>query len=175
MLPLTTAARDEWLKTFVEGLVRHFPQIEEVYLLGDRARGVVGQLPDFNVLIFAGYENALELLMALARSQYQLCPMDGDAIVHVYVENYGNTLAGIWGGGHITNEALRNWHQGNDFLILYARQSDQGPGLAARIQDPLERRQQHRRLFERRQESREVSDRRDSDRRRELAESKVLR
>lgn len=165
MLPLVTAARDEWMHGFVKKLVQRYPQIEEAYLLGDRARGTLGQLPDFNLLLYAGYDNALDLLMAMARAQHELCPIDADAIVHVYVENYGGTLTGIWGGSLIQNTELRQWHEGSDYIIVYSGTETEKIGLPGRIADPYERRQQERRLQERRRDGRETPGRRQTDRR----------
>src|SRR5438105_198083 len=96
MASLEKAARDSNLREFVNQLVEEFPHLQEVHVLGPEARGQHGQRPDYSVLLFAGYENSVDLMTALARRQFDLAPED--LILHVYVEYYGGAISGVWGG-----------------------------------------------------------------------------
>jgi hypothetical protein len=133
---------DEWLGEWLEQLLAAYPQIEQVYLLGDRARGPQGQKPDYSLLLYAGYDNALSLMTSLARGELALKP--SDAILHLYVENYGATFCGIWGGALIPNEYNRDWEDGHDYL-LWKQKNEAAVSLAERLKLPLERRRQQRR------------------------------
>src|SRR5688500_7701603 len=87
------ALPDDCLEEWIEPILSEYPQIEQVYVLGDRARGPQGQKPDCSLLFYAGYDNALSIMTSLAREELDLRPPD--AIVHLYLENYGATFCGI--------------------------------------------------------------------------------
>jgi hypothetical protein len=174
------AMPEPWLQEWLAKIVERHPEIEQVYLLGGKARGPQGQKPDFSFLLYAGYDNALDLLRSLAREEGEL--RNVDAIVHLYVENYGATFCGLWGGGLIPNELLQDWEEGRDYR-LWLERSDRARPLSERLRLPLERRTADRRreasgselhdtaslnLEER--DSSQPSERRDNDRRRDPME-----
>jgi hypothetical protein len=136
------ALPDEWLGEWLEQILAAYSQIEQVYLLGDRARGPQGQKPDYSLLLYAGYDNALDLMTSLAREELTLRPED--AIVHLYIENYGATFCGIWGGALIPNEYNRDWEDSHDYL-LWKQKNETAVSLAERLRLPLERRRSQRR------------------------------
>jgi hypothetical protein len=133
----TLSPPEAWLEEWIQPLLAAHPEIEQVYLLGDRARGPQGQKPDYSLLFYAGYDNALELMMALAREEEERRTNDG--ILHLYVENYGATFCGIWGGALIPNNLNSDWREGTDFLLWIERGSRARP-LSERLRLPLERR-----------------------------------
>jgi hypothetical protein len=136
---------EAWLKVWAEALWNDFPRIEQIYVLGDRARGPQGQKPDYSLLLYAGYDRALELMTALAREEDARRASDG--IVHLYIENYGATFCGIWGGALITNEYNSDWEEGHDYVLWKERGSAARP-LGERLSLPLERRRRQRRQIE---------------------------
>lgn len=140
--PLILAPPEAWLASWIAPVLARYAAIEQVYLLGNHARGRYGQKPDYSLLLYAGYDRALELLTSLARDENELRTTDG--IVHLYVENYGATFCGIWGGGHIPNELNRAWEAGADYL-LWIERGDQARLLSERLSLPLERRAGQRR------------------------------
>src|SRR5688500_18254370 len=103
---ISEAANDEGLREFVETLLQRFPEIEEVYLVGS-ARGLVGQRPDISLLLYVPYEEAVELMRGLARAELEL--RTTDMVVHLYVEYYGVTLSGLWGGSLIPYSEVKQW------------------------------------------------------------------
>jgi hypothetical protein len=175
VLPLPEPWVGEW---FAKILERH-PEIEQVYILGGKARGPQGQKPDYSFLLYAGYDNALDLLRSLAREEGEM--RSQDAIIHLYVENYGATLCGLWGGALIPNDLSQEWEEGRDYR-LWIELSDRARPLSERLRLPLERRKADRRSAEGEEspdaatlnlEERAAtvpSDRRDNDRRRDPLE-----
>ncbi|MBV9864408.1 MAG: hypothetical protein JO316_03610 [Abitibacteriaceae bacterium] len=162
-LELTTGAQDKALQEFVQALLQRFPQLKEVYLLGSKAKGHLGEAPKFRLLLFSGYEDTVQLLLSLERAQSELRPRG--VSIYLFVEYYGGTLCGTWGGRLIHHDELKDWQEGQDFLLV-AAQGDGGNHLAQRIKAPIERRQGGRRQGERREGARgERSDRRQTDRR----------
>lgn len=133
---------EPWLHEWITPLLQRHPEIEQVYVLGKKARGAYGQKPDYSLLLYAGYNRALELMMALARAEENYRTMDG--IIHLYVENYGATFCGIWGGSLITHELNRDWQNGIDYL-LWVEQSTVAGSLADRLRQPEDRRRGDRR------------------------------
>jgi hypothetical protein len=136
------APPEDWLEEWIKPILSRHLEIEQVYLLGDRARGPHGQKPDYSILLYAGYDRALELLTRLVRGED--CLRTGDGIIHVYVENYGATFCGIWGGALIPNELNREWTEGRDYLLWIERGNRARP-LSERLMLPLERRAGERR------------------------------
>lgn len=134
---------ESWLKQWTAQLLKRHPNIEQVYLLGDKARGPFGQKPNYSLLFYAGYNGALDLLMALAREEDKHRPDDG--ILHLYVENYGATFCGIWGGALIPNELNHDWIEKTDYQLWLEVASGSRP-LSERLRLPEERRQDNRRL-----------------------------
>jgi len=133
---------EPWLQSWISPLLRRHPEIEQVYLLGNQARGPFGQKPNYSLLFYAGYDNALGLLMALAREEAALRTDEG--ILHLYVENYGATFCGIWGGALIPNELNRDWIEGADYH-LWIDLSENSRPLSQRLLLPQERRKSDRR------------------------------
>ena len=139
---------DERLQGFIAGLLRRFPQIQEVNVLGERARSLYGQSPDQALLLFAGYDNAFDLVQALAAAEHELHPVD--QIIYLYVEYYGGTLSGVWGGGFLPYSEAKQWREGTDFVLLWRQEGFAGSDLSARIEFPEDRRVNERRVQERR-------------------------
>jgi hypothetical protein len=181
--PRTLAPPESWLEEWIAPLLDLHIEIEQVYLLGDRARGPQGQKPDYSLLFYAGYDNALELLMSLAREEERWRTSDG--ILHVYVENYGATFCGIWGGALIPNGLNRDWRENDDYLLWIDR-GDKTRSLSDRLRMPFERRKGDRRRREAAPEPTRddlpplfssppsTEDRRANDRRREMSELQPL-
>jgi hypothetical protein len=136
---------EPWLEEWVTSLWESFPEIEQIYVLGDRARGPQGQKPDYSLLLYAGYDRALELMTTLAREEDKRRASDG--IIHLYIENYGATFCGIWGGALIPNEYNNDWEEGHDYVLWKERGSAARP-LRERLRLPLERRQTERRRID---------------------------
>ena len=80
--------------------------------------------------------------MALAREEDQLRPAEG--ILHLYVENYGATFCGLWGGALIPNALNCSWLENFDFKLWMAVNENSRP-LQERLRLPEERRQGERR------------------------------
>lgn len=133
---------EPWLQKWVASLLKDYPEIEQVYILGNQARGPRGQKPNYSLLFYAGYDRALKLMMALARAEDELRPDDG--IVHLYVENYGATFCGLWGGALIPNSLNCSWLDGFDFQLWIETGQNLRP-LQERLRLPEERRQGERR------------------------------
>ena len=81
-------------------------------------------------------------MTALARVEDELRPADG--ILHLYVENYGATFCGIWGGALIPNDLNRNWIENLDYRLWMEVSGNLRP-LCERLLLPEERRQNDRR------------------------------
>jgi hypothetical protein len=144
----TVIGTDQRLQEFIARLLTRFPQIQEVNVLGERARRLYGQAPDHVILLFAGYENAFDLVQALAATEEELHP--ADQIIYLYVEYYGGTLSGVWGGGFLPHSEAQQWHEGTDYALLWRREGFAGKDLATRIEFPEDRRVSERRAQERR-------------------------
>lgn len=164
----STLFNEKWIKDLVHILVNRFPEIEEVYLLSGVARGERGQLPDYNLLLYAGYDNAVALMTALARAEVELYSTDG--LVHVYVENYGATLNRAWGGRLIPHAELQYWKEDSDYVLVWARDEAEGQRLKYRIESPHDRRSADRRQQNQWQEDWPFEDRRAQERRDEMEE-----
>jgi hypothetical protein len=136
---------EAWLEDWAVALWNDFPEVEQIYLLGDRARGPQGQKPDYSLLLYGGYDRALELMTTLARTQDERRATDG--IIHLYIENYGTTFCGIWGGALIPNDYNRDWEEGHDYVLWKTRGGAALP-LAERLRLPLERRIAQRRRID---------------------------
>ena len=168
---------EAWLQTWIDELLKRHPEIDQVYLLGNQARGPRGQKPNYSLLLYAGYDHALGLMMALARVEDEQRPADG--IIHLYVENYGATFCGLWGGALIPSSLNCDWLEGFDF-DLWIDVSGKSRSLQERLRLPEERRQGERRdqlapFFDEEQEALEAqkleAERRDrNDRRRDFEE-----
>jgi len=159
----STLFNEKWIKDLVNALLKRFPEIEEVYLLSGVARGERGQVPDYNLLLFAGYDNAVALMIALARAEAELYSTDG--LVHIYVENYGTTLNRAWGGRLIPHSELKFWKEGSDYVLIWAKDEDETQRLSYRIQFPNDRRSADRRRQNVWQDDWPFEDRRSQDRR----------
>jgi hypothetical protein len=159
----STLFNEKWIKDLVKVIVTRFPEIEEVYLLSGVARGERGQVPDYNLLVYAGYDHAVALMTALARAEAELYSTDG--LVHIYVENYGATLNRAWGGRLIPHAELKYWKAGSDFVLIWARDESEEQRLEYRIQAPHDRRSADRRQRHVRQEDLPFEDRRAQKRR----------
>lgn len=133
----TLALPESWLEEWIQPVLRDHPEIEQVYVLGDRARGPQGQKPDYSLLFYAGYDQALDLMIALAREEEDRRTTDG--ILHLYVENYGATFCGLWGGALIPNNLNNDWQEENDYKLWIERGTNARP-LSERLRLPLERR-----------------------------------
>ena len=133
---------EPWLQLWLAPLLKRHPEIEQVYLLGNQARGPYGQKPNYSLLFYAGYDNALGLLTSLAREEETLRPED--EILHLYVENYGGTFCGIWGGALIPNDLNHNWIEGSDYKLWIEVSGNSRP-LSERLRSPQDRRQRERR------------------------------
>ena len=149
---------EPWLQKWIAELMKRHPEIEQVYLLGNQARGPRGQKPNYSLLLYAGYDHALNLMMALAREEDEVRP--ADEIIHLYVENYGATFCGLWGGALIPNALNCDWLEGFDFSLWIDVGRNSRP-LLERLRLPEERRQGERRdqlapFFDEEQEAREA-------------------
>lgn len=140
--PARLSLPEEWVGDWFAPILNRFSEIEQVYILGDGARGPHGQKPDYSLLLYAGYDRALDLMTQLSRAEDEYRCHDG--IVHLYVENYGATFCGIWGGALIPNELNRTWIEGRDYL-LWVERGDAARPLCERLRLPLERRGAERR------------------------------
>ena len=133
---------EPWLQSWISPLLRRHPEIEQIYLLGNQARGPCGQKPHYSLLFYAGYDCALELLTALAREEHEFHTDEGT--LHLYVENYGATFCGIWGGALIPNVLNNSWIDEVDYQLWIEISSRSRP-LAERLRLPHERRKNDRR------------------------------
>lgn len=133
---------EPWLQSWIAPVLQRHPEIEQVYLLGNQARGPFGQKPNYSLLFYAGYDCALELLTSLAREENEFRSDEG--ILHLYVENYGATFCGVWGGALIPNELNNSWVDEADYKLWINIASRSRP-LCERLRLPEERRQGDRR------------------------------
>ncbi len=133
---------EPWLQSWTTPLLRRHPEIEQVFLLGKEARGPFGQKPNYSLLFYAGYDRALDLLTSLAREENEFRCAEG--ILHLYVENYGATFCGIWGGALIPNDLNNSWVEEVDYKLWIEISSRSRP-LSERLRLPEERRQGERR------------------------------
>jgi len=159
----STLFNEKWVKDLVGVIVKRFPEIEEVYLLSGVARGERGQVPDYNLLLYAGYDNAVSLMTALARAEAELYTTEG--LVHIYVENYGATLNRAWGGRLISHSELKYWKPDSDYVLVWARDEEEEQRLTYRIAAPHDRRSADRRQRSVRREDLPFDDRRAGSRR----------
>ena len=133
---------EPWLQSWILPVLRRHPEIEQVYLLGNQARGPFGQKPNYSLLFYAGYNCALKLLTSLAREESEFRSDEG--ILHLYIENYGATFCGIWGGALIPNELNNSWVDEVDYKLWIEISSRSRP-LSHRLRLPEERRKGDRR------------------------------
>jgi len=154
----STLFNEKWVKDLVNVIVKRFPEIEEVYLLSGVARGERGQVPDYNLLVYAGYDNAVSLMTALARAEAELYSTDG--LVHIYVENYGATLNRAWGGRLIPHSEVKYWNADSDYVLVWVRDEAEEQRLTYRIEAPHDRRSADRRQHQMRCEDLPFNDRR---------------
>lgn len=135
MLDVPTLLRDTpWLPGFLRDLTQQFPAIRQIYLFGSRVRGEARADSDWDLLVYGGYDDAMNLMRGLARAQgdeWDL--MTSGQLVDLYVETEGPTLIAVWGGEvpRVMPSEVRTWREGHDFIMLIG--DPNLPQLGARI------------------------------------------
>lgn len=115
---MSTKTPETWLLNLTAKLAGEFSLIKQIYLLVPAVYGSKGTRPNYALLLYAGHDEALELMKQLAPAEEKMRCLEG--IVHLYVENYGCNLCGLWGGNVLPREELLQWRE-EDFVPLVIR------------------------------------------------------
>jgi predicted nucleotidyltransferase len=121
MVEAATILRDNpGLTGFLRELLHSFPQIRQVYLFGSRVRGVARADSDWDILVYGGYDDAMNLMRGLARAQGDEDLKSGEELIDLYVETEGPALIAVWSTGvpRVLPEEIRKWQDGEDYMLL---------------------------------------------------------
>jgi len=123
---------------FLRALLHSFPQIKQVYLFGSRVRGDASTNSDWDICVYGGYEESMNLMRGLARAQSDDDLKSGQELIDLYVETEGPTLIAVWSGQvpRVLPEEMQNWQLGRDYLLILG--DPNLPQLGARIKESIE-------------------------------------